>query len=84
MDSKLRWPALKIARWGLQHGEFFDLYDVAYHLGMPLHEASKVMCYLRALRYVEKRLKRGVVSQSLGEWLFVASISKCWQFILSQ
>lgn len=54
MDSKWKWPALKVARWGLQHGEFFDLYDVAYQLGMPPHEASKVMCYLRSLRYVEK------------------------------
>ena len=39
---------------GLQHGEFFDLYDVAYQLGIPMHEASKVMIYLRSLRHVEK------------------------------
>ncbi len=39
---------------GLQHGEFFDLYDVAYQLGIPIHEASKVMIYLRSLRHVEK------------------------------
>lgn len=45
---------MKVARWGLQNGEFFDLYGVAYQLGMPPHEASKVMCYLRSLRYVEK------------------------------
>lgn len=54
MDSKWKWPALKIARWGLQHGEFFDLYDVAYQFGMPPHEAGKVMSYLRSLRHVEK------------------------------
>ncbi|WP_421243836.1 hypothetical protein [Aeromonas sp. 601019] len=39
---------------GLALGGFFDLYDVAYLLGLPLHEASKVMCYLRSLRHVEK------------------------------
>lgn len=54
MDSKWKWPALKIARWGLQHGQFFDLYDVAYRLGIPPHEAGKVMSYLRSLRHVEK------------------------------
>ncbi|MEV3833499.1 hypothetical protein [Aeromonas allosaccharophila] len=54
MDSKWKWPALKVARWAFKHGEFFDLYDVAYQLGIPLHEASKVMCYLRSLRHVEK------------------------------
>ena len=55
MHSKWRWPALKVARWGLQHGEFFDLYDVAYQLGIPIHEAGKVMIYLRSLRHVEKQ-----------------------------
>ena len=45
---------MKVARWGLQHGEFFDLYDVAYLLGIPIHEAGKVMLYLRSLRCVEK------------------------------
>lgn len=54
MDSKWKWPALKGARWDLQHGEFFDLYDVAYQLGIPLNEAGKVICYLRSMRYVEK------------------------------
>jgi len=28
MDSKLKLPALKVARWAFKHGEFFDLYDV--------------------------------------------------------
>lgn len=46
---------MKVARWGLQHGEFFDLYDVAYQFGIPIHEAGKVMLYLRSLRYVEKQ-----------------------------
>lgn len=55
MHSKWRWPALKVARWGLQHGDFFDLYDVAYQFGIPIHEAGKVMLYLRSLRYVEKQ-----------------------------
>lgn len=54
MDSKWKWPAMKVARWGLQHGEFFDLYDVAYRLGVPHHEAGRVMQYLRSLRHVEK------------------------------
>lgn len=54
--SRIAWivKALKVARWGLQHGEFFDLYDVAYQFGIPIHEAGKVMIYLRSLRYVEK------------------------------
>lgn len=55
MDSKWKWPALKIARWGLQHGEFFDLYDVSYRLGISHHEAGKVMQYLRSLRHIEKQ-----------------------------
>lgn len=46
---------MKVARWGLQHGEFFDLYDVAYQFGIPINEAGKVMLYLRSLRYVEKQ-----------------------------
>lgn len=54
MDSKWKWSALKVARWGLQHGQFFDLYDVAYRLGIPPHEAGKVMSYLRSLRHVVK------------------------------
>ncbi|HEH9411867.1 TPA: hypothetical protein SIA28_000427 [Aeromonas salmonicida] len=55
MHSKWRWHALKAARWGLQHGEFFDLYDVAYQFGVPIHGAGKVMLYLRSLRYVENQ-----------------------------
>ncbi|MFM5578335.1 hypothetical protein ACET7N_06415 [Aeromonas veronii] len=67
MDSKWKWPALKVARWGLQHGEFFDLYDVAYRLGIPLHEASKVMCYLRSLRHVEKEAETRRCKPELGQ-----------------
>ncbi|MEZ6970360.1 hypothetical protein ACB040_13745 [Aeromonas sp. S11(2024)] len=66
MDSKWKWPALKVARWGLQHGEFFDLYDVAYWLGIPLQEASKVMCYLRSLRHVEKEAETRRCKPELG------------------
>lgn len=54
MDSKWRLPALQVARWGLQHGDFFDLYDVASQFGMTVYEAGKVMYYLRSLLYVEK------------------------------
>lgn len=54
MDSKLKLPALKIARWALKHGEFFELYDVSYLLGIPSSDASKVVLYLRSLSYVDK------------------------------
>ncbi|WP_033138494.1 hypothetical protein [Aeromonas finlandensis] len=54
MDSKWKWPALKVARWAFKHGEFFDLYDVSYLLGIPASDAGKVVLYLRSLRYVEK------------------------------
>lgn len=56
---------------GLCHGEFFDLYDVAYQLGIPIHEAGKVMIYLRTLRHVEKQ----------GEWPLDGSLSRYWPFI---
>lgn len=54
MDSKWKWPALKVARWAFKHGEFFDLYDVSYLLGIPASDASKLVLYLRSLRCVEK------------------------------
>ena len=54
MDSKLKLPALKVARWAFKHGEFFDLYDVSYLLGIPSSDASKVVLYLRSLSYVDK------------------------------
>ncbi|WP_260393036.1 hypothetical protein [Aeromonas jandaei] len=54
MDSKWKWPALKVARWAFKHGEFFDLYDVSYLLGIPESDASKLVLYLRSLRCVEK------------------------------
>lgn len=41
MDSKLKLPALKVARWALKHGEFFELYDVSYLLGIPSSDASQ-------------------------------------------
>ncbi|MFM5647077.1 hypothetical protein ACET7Q_02495 [Aeromonas veronii] len=54
MGSKWKWPALKVARWAFKHGEFFDLYDVSYLLGIPVSDAGKVVLYLRSLRCVEK------------------------------
>lgn len=53
MDSKLRSPALKMAGWGLLHGDFFDLDDVAEVLDMPSVEAGQLMYYLRTLHSVE-------------------------------
>jgi len=44
MDSKLKLPALKVARWAFKHGEFFDLYDVKRRLRcsiQKLPEANK-------------------------------------------
>ena len=67
MDSKWKWPALKVARWGLQHGEFFDLYDVACRLGIPHHEAGKVMQYLRSIRSIEKQAETRPCSPEPGK-----------------
>lgn len=53
MGSKWKWPAMKVARWAFKHGEFFDLYDVSYLLGIPASDASKLVIYLRSLRCVE-------------------------------
>ncbi|MFQ2587164.1 hypothetical protein ACK30U_08580 [Aeromonas caviae] len=53
MDSKLRAPALKMAGWGLLHGDYFDLYDVAEVLEISCGEAGQLMCYLRTLHGVE-------------------------------
>ncbi|MGE6284750.1 hypothetical protein ACLHZ9_06890 [Aeromonas media] len=53
MDSRLRAPALKMAGWGLLHGDFFDLDDVAEVLVIPSGEAGQLMCYLRTLHSVE-------------------------------
>lgn len=53
MDSKLRAPALKMAGWGLLHGDFFDLYDVTEVLEISCGEAGQLMCYLRTLHSVE-------------------------------
>ncbi|MDH1846931.1 hypothetical protein N5D99_18920 [Aeromonas caviae] len=53
MDSKLRAPALKMAGWGLLHGDFFDLYDVAEVLEIPSGLAGQLMIYLRTMHSVE-------------------------------
>ncbi|WP_281705100.1 hypothetical protein [Aeromonas taiwanensis] len=53
MDSKLKAPALKMAGWGLLHGDFFDLYDVAEVLEIPSGLAGQLMIYLRTMHSVE-------------------------------
>ncbi len=53
MECRLKTPALKMAGWGLLHGHFFDLYDVAEVLEMPSSQAGQLMCYLRTLHNVE-------------------------------
>ncbi len=53
MDSKLREPALKVAEWGLLHGEFFDLYAVVELLKVQSDLARDIVHYLRYLSYVE-------------------------------
>lgn len=53
MDSRLKAPALKMAGWGLLHGDFFDLYDVAEVLEIPSGLAGQLMIYLRTMRCVE-------------------------------
>ncbi|MFM5718545.1 hypothetical protein [Aeromonas caviae] len=53
MDSKLRAPALKMAGWGLLHGDFFDLYDVVEVLEIPNGQAGDLMIYLRSMKCVE-------------------------------
>lgn len=66
MDSKWKWPALKVARWAFKHGEFFDLYDVSYLLGIPASDASKLVLYLRSLRCVEKLAETRCCKPELG------------------
>ena len=66
MDSKLKLPALKVARWAFKHGEFFDLYDVSYLLGIPSSDASKVVLYLRSFSYVDKLAETRCCKPELG------------------
>lgn len=66
MGSKWKWPALKVARWAFKHGEFFDLYDVSYLLGIPASDASKLVIYLRSLRCVEKLAETRCCKPELG------------------
>ena len=62
MDSKLRSPALRMAGWGLLHGDFFDLYDVVEVLEIPSGLAGDLMIYLRNLKCVElvAEVRRGL------------------------
>ena len=53
MDSILKEPALQMAGWGLLHGDFFDLYDVAEVLEIPSRQAGQLMYYLRTLQFIE-------------------------------
>jgi len=53
VDSLLKAPALKMAGWGLLHGDFFDLYDVVEVLEIPSGLAGDLMIYLRNLKCVE-------------------------------
>ena len=66
MDSKWKWPALKVARWAFKHGEFFDLYDVSYLLGIQASDASKLVIYLRSLRCVETEAETRRCKPELG------------------
>lgn len=62
MDSRLRAPALKMAGWGLLHGDFFDLYDVVEVLEIPNGQAGEVMIYLRSMKCIElvAEVRRGL------------------------
>lgn len=53
MDSRLKAPALKMAGWGLLHGDYFDLYDIAEAFDIPSGQAGQLMIYLRGLDSVE-------------------------------
>ena len=53
MDSVLKAPALKMAGWGLLHGDFFDHYDIAEVFEIPSGQAGQLMIYLRRLDSVE-------------------------------
>jgi len=55
--GKLRHDALSVAGWGLLHGDFFDLYDVAETLDIPSSQAGQLMLYLRTLHWVDKVVK---------------------------
>ncbi|WP_185423402.1 hypothetical protein [Aeromonas hydrophila] len=51
--SKWRPMALQAAGWGLLHGDFFDLCDVAEQFRIPVEIASELVLYLRKVSYVE-------------------------------
>lgn len=51
--SKWRPMALQAAGWGLLHGDFFDLYDVAEQFRIPAEIARELVLYLRKVSYVE-------------------------------
>jgi len=53
MESRLESMALQVAGWGLIHGDFFDLYDVADQLQIPVELAGAVMRHLRCTKYVD-------------------------------
>lgn len=53
MDSKLKVPALRMAGWGLLHGDFFDLYNVVEVLEISSRRAGQLMYYLRTLQCIE-------------------------------
>lgn len=57
MDSVFKAPALQMAGWGLLHGDFFDLYDVAEVLEIPTGKAGNLMIYLRRLQCASWWLK---------------------------
>lgn len=51
--STLRPMALKVAGWGLLHGDFFDLHAISGLLGAPDAQAGYVLGYLRTLSFVD-------------------------------
>lgn len=62
MDSVLKAPAMRMAGWGLLHGDFFDLYDVVEVLEIPSSQAGDLMIYLRSMKCVElvAEVRRGL------------------------
>lgn len=62
MDSVLKAPAMRMAGWGLLHGDFFDLYDVVEVLEIPSSQAGDLMIYLSSMKCVElvAEVRRGL------------------------
>lgn len=65
--STLRPMALKVAGWGLLHGDFFDLHAISGLLDAPDAQAGYVLGYLRTLSFVDTVAETRSCKRELGK-----------------